>query len=163
MTPAGSFAARPVRRAGRWWFPVLLLATLAGGGCGSEPFSFIPVTGKVTYADKSTISGAGVIVRFVPTETHAVGKDVAGAGTGLVSAQDGTFPGLTTHRNLDGVVAGHYKVVVIAVPKGPPVAGQPAQDFKAIPRRYQDAAQTPFEVEVSRSKNYFEFEIEKPK
>jgi len=134
-----------------------LLAALAG--CGSEPFSFVPVTGKITYSDGSLIPGETIVVRFVPEQAAASGKDVAGAATGYLNPKDGTFSGVTTHKEADGVVPGRYKVVVLAVENGP--RGQtPTQ---AVPPRYRSAKDTPLEVEVTSSEHDFPLTIDKPR
>lgn len=134
-----------------------LLAVLAG--CGGEPFSFVPVSGKITYSDGSLIPGQTIVVRFVPLEAQTSGKDVSGAATGYLNPQDGTFTGLTTHTDSDGVVPGRYKVVVMAVQNGPQGTGPTA----AVPPRYQSANQTPLEVEVNSASREFELTIEKPR
>jgi len=138
----------------------LALAALAAlGGCGSEPFSFIPVSGKITYADGSLIPGDRIIVRLVPVQAQTVGKDTAGNATGYVDPKDGTFPGVTTHKYLDGVVPGRYKVVIMATAVGP----QGERPTGAVPQAYQNAGTTPLEVEVTSSNRYFEWTIEKPR
>ena len=144
----------------------LLLGALAIGalavlGCGGgEPFSFVPVTGKITYTDGSLIPGDQIVVRFVATEAKTAGKDVAGSATGYLEPKDGTFPGVTTHTYLDGVVPGRYKVTVFAVKNGP----QGQVPTAAVPQRYQNAATTPLEVEVTRSQRDFpDLKVEKPR
>jgi len=136
----------------------LLGSLVAAGGCSREPFPLIPVTGKVTYADGSLIPGEAIMVRFVPVERKTVGKDVAGAATGYLNPRDGTFPGLTTHKGLDGAVPGRYKVILSCIDLNP----KSAASAHAIPRRYQDPQLTPLEVEVSTANRYFELTIEKP-
>jgi len=112
--------------------PFLFLVCLAG--CGGEPFKLAPVSGKVTYTDGSLIPGDQILVRFVPEQPPTSGNDVASAATGDVNPQDGTFPGVTSHKYLDGAVVGRHKVTVIALkmdPNGTPVA------TKAVPEKYR--------------------------
>lgn len=134
-----------------------LLAALCG--CGGEPFSFIPVTGKITYDDGSLIPGDTIVVRFVPEAAATSGKDVAGAATGYLNPKDGTFSGLTTHKAADGVVPGRYKVVVLAVENGP--RGQ--TPTRAVPPRYRSAKDTPLDVEVTPSQHDFPLTIDRPR
>jgi hypothetical protein len=139
--------------------PLVLGLLAALSGCGGEPFSFVPVTGKITYGDGSLIPGDRVVVRFVPEAAATSGKDVAGSATGYLNPKDGTFSGVTTHKEADGVVPGRYKVVVLAVENGP--RGQaPTQ---AVPPRYRSAKDTPLKVEVTPSKHEFTLTIDKPR
>ena len=125
-------------------------------GCGGEPFSFVPVTGKITYTDNTLIPAEEIRVRLVPLDPAQNGKDVAGAAIGFASVQDGTFEGVTTHNYLDGVVPGRYRVVV-----------EPLKNheiIKAVPEKYLSATQSPLLIEVTRQKHNFpQLQVEKPK
>jgi hypothetical protein len=134
---------------------VLVLAL----GCNSEPFSFVKVSGKITYADGSLIPGKALMVTFVPLERKTSGKDVAGNAIGYLNLNDGTFAGLTTHKPMDGAVPGKYKVTLVCIDPGEP--GQAIAD--PVPKRYQDAEQSPWQVEVSRSSRHFDLTVEKPR
>jgi hypothetical protein len=137
-------------------YAALALATFTVvAGCGGEPFSFVPVSGKVTYSDGSPIPGGPVVVRFVPIEPKRSGKDVAGAATGYVTGKDGAFPGVSTRTPLDGVVPGWYKVMVIGDPSG-------RASFQTVPAQYTSASTTPLKVEVTASNRYFLLKVEKP-
>ena len=137
----------------------LILEVLAIlGGCSDEPFSFVRVSGKITYADGSLIPGERIVVQFIPIEAKTSGKRVAGGATGYLNPQDGTFSSLTTHKPQDGAVPGRYKVVVIAFQKHP----QGEVLTKAVPPQYHRAESTPLEVEVSPSSRSFALTIEKP-
>ncbi len=137
-------------------YGVLALVMFAAvNGCDRGPVSFVPVKGKITYADGTLIPGSSVVVRFIPIEPKALGKDVAGAATGYASARDGTFPGVTTWTPLDGVVPGWYKVVVIADASG-------SSSSRRVPAQYQRASTTPLKVEVTASNRFFPLQIEKP-
>jgi len=148
----------PSVRGGRCWavgLAACLLSIVAG--CGGEPFKLIPVSGKVTYADGSLIPGDQILVRFVPDQEAVEGKPVPPAATGEVNPQDGTFEGLTTHKYLDGAVAGKHKVTVVAMKTAPDGSLAPS---RAVPEKYQDAATTPLTWEVVAGKPA-EFKVEK--
>lgn len=125
---------------------VLLLTCCAGCGSGA-PFDIAPVSGKVTYSDGSLIQADQIVVRFVPQDVEAVGKDAAPGATGEVNVADGTFAGLTTRTHHDGAIVGRHKVVVLALKIGPAGVGEPTA---AVPARYTNVATTPLEVEVPR-------------
>jgi hypothetical protein len=132
---------------------LLLLAVVAG--CNSEPFSFVPVTGKITYTDNTLIPADQIMVRLVPLEPAQNGKDVAPAATGEVNVKDGTFAGVTSHKPLDGVVPGQYRVMVIALKSHKPDG--------VVPAKYLSATQSPLQIEVTREKHDFpDLKVEKP-
>jgi hypothetical protein len=80
------------------------LCCIAYWGCGppgkgTAP-SLIPVKGKVTYKGQPLTKG---LIRFEPTD---YGREASGD-----IHPDGTFV-LSTHKDGDGVVAGHHRVAV---------------------------------------------------
>jgi hypothetical protein len=128
-------------------------------GCGSsEPFAFVPVTGKITYSDNTLIPGDEIHIRLVPLDPARKGADVAGAADGIVDPKDGTFAGVTTHKLLDGVVPGRYRVMVI------PLGLKDHRPNGAVAAKYLNATQSPLLIEVTRQQHDFpQLQVEKPK
>ena len=139
------------------WLVVALAPCLAG--CSSEPFSYVPVKGKVTYSDGTLIPGDQITLRFVPEQMQTKGKDVAPAPTGDVNVKDGTFAGVTTHQYLDGAMVGKYRVT-INVMKNTPQGQQPNG---AVPARYQSPETTPLTADVTGKNDELTFLVDKPK
>jgi hypothetical protein len=140
---------------GRFW--VLLVTILAFSGCGGEPFAYVPVKGKVTYSDGTLIPGDRIMIRFVAEKAERSGNTVAPPADGEVNIQDGTFPGVTSHSHLDGVVPGKYRVVVMALVRGK-FGEQPST---AIPERYRDSQKTPLVVDVTAKNQELDLKVEK--
>ena len=133
---------------------LLLLAVVAG--CGGEPFSFVPVTGKITYTDNTLIPAEEIMVRLVPLNPVQKGADIAPSATGIVDVKDGTFAGVTSHKYMDGVVPGRYLVMVIALKDHKPSG--------AVPAKYLSAVASPLVIEVTPQKHDFpQLQVEKPK
>jgi hypothetical protein len=127
-------------------------------GCGSEPFAFVPVTGKITYTDNTLIPAEKLKVRLVPLDPARKGADVVGAATGEVNPRDGTFAGVTSHKPNDGVVPGRYRVMVIAL------TGKGEKPSGAVAAKYFSATESPLVIEVTRQKHDFpQLQVEKPK
>jgi hypothetical protein len=134
---------------------LLLLAVMAG--CNRERFSFVPVTGKITYTDNTLIQAEKIKVRLVALNPAQDGKDFAPAATGEVNPNDGTFAGVTSVKPLDGVVPGRYRVMVMALARNEKPNG-------AVPAKYLSATQSPLLIEVTREKHDFpQLQVEKPK
>ena len=137
---------------------IVCLAVAISGCGGGGPFDIVPVSGKVTYRDGSLLKADQVVVRFVPQDVEAAGKDAPAAAKGDVNLEDGTFAGLTTRKHNDGAIVGRHKVLVQAFKTGPAGVGEP---IGAVPARYAKAETTPLEVEVTAGgKNYFSLEID---
>jgi len=137
---------------------VLCAAAWIAGCGGGAPFEIVPVTGKVTYSDGSLIEADRIVVTFVPQDVAAEGKDVAAGAMGEVNVADGTFPGLTTRKHLDGAILGRHKVLVQALKTGPAGVGEPTD---AVPARYAIPDTTPLEAEVTGSGDDFTFKIDR--
>jgi len=124
-------------------------------GCGSgEPFSMVPVSGKVVYEDGSLIPAPQLQVIFVPQIPPADKKTYPRQGLAYVNPKDGTFSNVTSHQPGDGVVIGRAKVVVKSLDeRGNPTAH--------VPAAYQDVSTTPLEVEVSKDSREFTLKIDR--
>jgi hypothetical protein len=120
---------------------LFLLAGCAGcgaSGVGTLP-SLIPVKGKVTFKGQPLSKGT---VHFEPDD---YGRPASGE-----LQSDGTFI-LTTHKQGDGVVAGHHRVYITDT------------DLKsktgAVPKKYSTPTASKLEAEVSSEKTEFPFDI----
>ncbi len=139
---------------------VLLNALVFVTGCGEKaPFELEAVSGTITHSDGSFIKADQILVKFVPQDIQAKGKDAPRASETFAEVADGTFGALTTWKHADGVMVGHHKVVVMSLRVGRHGVGDPTN---AVPIRYQKASTTPLEADVtSGGDNNFKFEIEK--
>ena len=149
-------AFRPGRHlCGKLSVGALLTLVVLAGCRGKDPFSFVPVTGKITFADNSLIPAEQIKVRLVPLNPAQSGADVAFAATGEVDTKDGTFAGVTTHKLNDGVVPGKYRVMVIVLKNHVP--------SKEVPAKYLSATESPLLIEVTPEKHSFpDLHVEKP-
>lgn len=132
---------------------ILLLAVAAlllpTAGCGqSGPFSYVKVSGRVTFDDGKPLARGQLV--FDP-QSAPVGD--AHPLMGVVSLnEDGTFGTPTSHKPGDGVVPGKHKITI-----------QYATDDQGnslVPREYTSAATTPLEVDTADSP--FEIVIPRP-
>jgi hypothetical protein len=124
-------------------------------GCGSEPYSMVQVTGKVTYEDGSVIPAKRLRVVFVP-QAQAVSAAVhPRPGEAEVNVADGVFQTVTSHKYGDGLVIGKHKVQVISLDEN-------ETETNAVPKEYRNADTTPLEVEVGSGKTEIELKVKKP-
>jgi len=132
----------------------MLLAVAVG--CGpTAPFDIIPVTGKVTYEDGTTIPADRIEVIFNPQTEPIDQKTYPRQGAAEVNTADGTFSAMTTWKYGDGATVGPNKVTVISYD-----ADENITD--AVPEIYRDPETTPLgEVEVGSGSTHFEFKIKK--
>jgi hypothetical protein len=130
----------------------LIVATMLASfnvGCGgsSSPFTFVPVTGKVTYEDGSPIPGGGIRIYFHSAEPPKDGMHVR-PGVGSLAA-DGSFKDITSYKFADGLSYGKYKVSL-------------ATDATKVPKDYTTPDKTPLIVEVTESGQVLEIKVPKP-
>ena len=125
---------------------VVVLATLllAVAGCSDGPFSYVPVSGKVTYEDGSPIPAASIKLVFKSMEPPLDPKTRPRLGQAGVNATDGTFSGVTSEKPSDGLVPGEHKVTVF-------VFGKDGQTSSAIPEEYTNGATTPLVIHTKDS------------
>lgn len=127
-----------------------MLVLLCISGCGSsEPFDYVPASGKVTYEDGSLIP-VRVRVVFTSQQPPVDGKRFPRPASALPDDQ-GYFPVVSSLRYDDGIVPGKNKVSIIYEGKQPE---------RYIPREYSNPDTTPIEVDSKDSP--FEFKIKKP-
>ena len=125
-------------------------ASLATLGCGSsEPFSYVPVSGRVVYDDGTPLP-TSVRVAFVSESPAADGKYRPRNAYGFTD-QDGNFPVVTSHKYGDGIVPGKHKVLILL---------ESPNASRVVPPMYTDIRTTPLEVDAANAP--FEFRIHKP-
>jgi hypothetical protein len=116
---------------------------LAGGGCGSPgavDTTTIPVKGRVTYKGQPLIQGT---VLFEP---DGAGREARGEIN-----PDGTFV-LSTYKSGDGAVPGTHRVSINGA-TGKTRASR-------IPDKYGSGNTSKLEVEVTRGKTEFPFDLQ---
>jgi len=117
-------------------------------GCGSGD-NRVQVTGTVTYADGTPVTGEVATLAFQPTGT---GPDSGKPANGTIEP-DGSFQLMTT-RPGDGVAPGDYKVVLLVW-----------KDYRsktpAVPSQYTEAATTPLQAKVTADARHFDFSVDK--
>jgi hypothetical protein len=132
----------------------LLVGTLLGcGGQGSNPWSAVPVSGKITYEDGSLIPAKTIRLIFLPQAPPVDSKTVPRQAIGGVNVADGTFGSPTTYKANDGVIAGKFKLIVSATDTDRALS-------KKVPKEYTAEATTPLELDTANSP--FEIKIKKP-
>jgi hypothetical protein len=116
-------------------------------GCGSD---MVPAKGRVQYADGSPLKGELQVIRFEPDDkTTAVVRRLAEAPI----KSDGSFE-MSSIKPLDGVYKGQYVVTFI-------VLENQRTGKSLIPKKYTSFAESPFEIDVTGSKDDYLFELEK--
>lgn len=135
---------------------LLLLAAPAVIGCGGDgdPFSYVPVTGKVTYEDGSRIAAPEIILTFVSETPPIDKKTFPRAAMVPVDVATGKFGVPSTHKAGDGLIRGKHKVVISTL-SHQPISG------KFVPKEYADDKTTPLEVDTAQTP--FEIKVRKPK
>ncbi|HEX5472683.1 MAG TPA: hypothetical protein VFW73_12405 [Lacipirellulaceae bacterium] len=100
------------------FFPRFLLLALAVAfsvGCGSRnPWSPIPVTGKVCYEDGSVIPVKSMKLYFSPQTPPKDPKTYPREGAAIVDVATGLIQSVTTYKFNDGLIPGKHKVMVVA-------------------------------------------------
>jgi hypothetical protein len=143
-------------RIGWMAFGVLALPVLVG--CSGEPFQIAPVHGKVAFRDGSPIQADHIVVSFIPQGIAAIGNQAPKVASGDVNPTDGTFPGLTTHKHLDGAIVGRHKVIVTTLKKA---ANGLERPIPAVPNKYCRQETTPLDIEVPKGGGEFTLLLDK--
>ena len=82
------------------------LLALLPGCVGGDPFSYVPVSGKVTYDDGSKIP-ASMELKFLPISQQALdAQTYPRSGSAVVDAETGEYASVTSHYAGDGLVRG---------------------------------------------------------
>jgi hypothetical protein len=138
------------------WTPFsLIFLTLLPAGCGSDPFSYVDVTGTVKYEDGSPIPAAFMTVTFESQSEGIDEKTRPRPGMAVVKA-DGTFGQVTSSPQAigQGIVPGKHKVVIRAF-------DEMEAQLDVIPSEYADVTTTPIEIDTNE-KTHFDLRIKKP-
>lgn len=124
-------------------------------GCSKEPFSMVPVSGKVTYEDGSVIPAKQIRVEFIPQAEMANASTHPRPGMTYLNVADGTFASVTSHKGGDGLVVGKHKVVVVSL-------DERENQTNAVPKAYRTPETTPLEIEVNGQTKTLELKVKKP-
>lgn len=123
-------------------------------GCGSgDPFSYVPVNGKVTYDDDSLIPAEELLVTFLPQAEAIDAKTHPRPGRARVDKATGTFHEVTSHTYGDGLVRGKHKVVIIGGDQRP-------LPPNLVPLEYSDPDKSPLVVDTAEQP--FVLQVKKP-
>ena len=128
------------------------LMLLADCGRGGDPFSYVLVSGKVTYDDGSLIP-AGILLTFYPQGGSIDTKTHPRPGETSVDQATGEFHAVTSHKYHDGLVRGKHKVTVRDGRRRP-------LPPNIVPAEYADFARTPLEVDTANQP--FVLRVRKP-
>lgn len=129
----------------------LVVVCLMMSGCGSgSPFDYVPVSGRVTYEDGTTIPGGFRLV-FVAQDAAPVGTAHPRPAMASVGS-DGKFSEVTSYKFGDGLIPGKHKVVIQSVSE--------QGERPLVPKEYTSEQTTPLEVDTSDAP--FEIRIPKP-
>jgi hypothetical protein len=135
---------------------MLVMLSILGlflGGCTSrDPFSYVKVSGKITYEDGSPIP-ADVYLLFIPRSASIDSKTHPRPGQAKVDRATGEFHAVTSHKLGDGLVRGKHKVAVV----DPACHPLPAT---IVPPEYGDQTKTPLEVDTAEQP--FLLKVRKP-
>lgn len=117
------------------------------GGCGSsDPFDTVPVSGKVTFEDGSSVPADGMSLVFSAQVESVDSRTHARPGQAAINVADGTFSEATTNKVGDGLILGKHTVKAFAYDK----------DLNEVPLTID-----PTEIEVSPDSTVFEFRVKK--
>lgn len=124
-------------------------------GCGSgDPFSYVKVSGKVTYDDGSLIQHEGASLTFFP-QAEALGPTTFPLpGVARFDPATGQFNVVTSHKYGDGLVRGKHKVTLTTSSHHPLPAS-------VVPPEYADPEKTPLLVDTAEQP--FDLKVRKPK
>jgi len=134
------------------WLLVPGLLCLAGCGSG-DPFSYVRVSGKVTYEDGTPIPVEPLVLTFHPQDGQLDAKTYPKSGMAIARKDDGSFSEITSHKPGDGLVPGRHKVTLTDLD------GRPL-DARLVPPAYADPATTPLEVDTAKAP--FDLKVRKP-
>lgn len=120
----------------------LAIALLSVVGCNQGPYSYVPVSGTVTYEDGSPIPAASIQLVFRSMAPPIDEKTKPRLGKAGVNTADGSFGAVTSYKPRDGLIPGEHKVTVIAYD----AQGRPS---KAVPAECSDGVKTPLVVHTN--------------
>ena len=121
------------------WLLIGLLGLATGCG-SSDPFEYVPATGKMVYEDGSTIPLNGARIQFYSQDAPQAANAHPRAALATLNA-DSEFDAVTSHKYGDGLIPGKHKVVIQAdaVQSGKPI----------FPASCNNLAETPLVVDTA--------------
>ena len=127
------------------------LVVFSSLGCGSsEPFDYVPSSGRISYEDNTPLPIEGTLrLTFYLDAPPVDGKFFARPGAAIPD-KDGNFEAMTLHPG-DGLVPGKHNVTVSYM-------GRSTNGI--IPKTYTLKNETPLEVDTSQQP--FDIKIPKP-
>jgi hypothetical protein len=144
-----SLPVAPLRSVG-FIFIIMLAAVV---GCKKQPFSCVPVSGKVMYEDGSLIQAERIRVKFISQAQSADPHIAPREGAADVDGKTGTFDWVTTYVPKDGIIPGEHKVVIQCF-----TGSRLRTDL--VGEEYSNSTKTPLIVQSSQSP--FELKVRKP-
>jgi hypothetical protein len=124
-----------------------IVATFLLMGCGNT----YPVSGKITYADGTPMTGGGQIT-FTPLDPQ--NKQSA---RGMIR-EDGSFQ-MGTHGDADGVLQGKYGVAIVPTPPKNP--NRPPPGWPPLQKKYMNHKTSELEYTVTRGRNQYDITVSK--
>jgi hypothetical protein len=134
---------------------VLFACGLPGCGGSDVPYEMVPVEGRVTYDDGSTISAARMEVILQPQNPPANPDVPPRAARGEVNVADGTFSTVSTYEYGDGAIVGQHKVQLISYDQSDAITD-------AIPEIYRNLDTTPLTVKVESGGSQLDLKVATP-
>jgi hypothetical protein len=114
------------------YLPGVVLLSVVTAGCGSgDPYTYAPVSGRVTLNSKPL---AGATVSFQPV---AAGTSSPGTGSAAITDADGRFTLEVVGKKIKGAVVGKHKVTIDLArePERDPTDDRP-RIIKHLPAKY---------------------------
>jgi len=131
------------------WLIAALLVLPAWGCSSGDPFSYVPVSGTISYEDGSKLPAA-VRLAFISQLEPVDGKFHARPASAFTNEQ-GDFDSATSRRQGDGIVRGKHKILVIL---------EAPNSERIVPPEYMNPRTTPLEVDAQDTP--FDLRIRKP-
>lgn len=131
----------------------LALSLLAGCGDG-DPFTYVPVSGKLAYEDGTPIPAGGIRLQFFLQDTAPINGAYPRPAAADVD-QTGGFSRVTSYKYGDGLAPGKHKVSI-----------DYATDAKGkllVPKDYTHGGTTPLIVEITEDSADAPLEIKVPR
>lgn len=117
------------------------LALLCFTGCGDgNPFTYIPVSGRLTYDDGAPIPAGGIRIGFTAVDVEPIDGAFPRPAEAVVDSE-GNFSSVTSYKPGDGLMPGKHKAAIYY-----------ATDAKGkllIPKDYSHASTSPLIVDTA--------------
>ena len=118
----------------------MLFASTCGCGGSTSPFSYVPVSGQVSYEDGTRIDASGMVLTFIAQEAPKVDGAHPRPASASVDSE-GRFDSVTSYKFGDGLIPGKHRVgISYATDKNGKLL---------IPKEYSSAATSPLIVDTA--------------